>query len=196
MERVEEFTNFSPTSDLLDAGPDADGFYRAKSFDTATERPRNRAGFRDVGRLARSVIESIAITMEIAPLCESPIEIDLAVPLIKAIRILDDATLSLGHQFELGRFRYDLSIVREGRAKPLILIECDGKEFHSTAEQTANDATKDALAANENIPLLRFSGSEIFRDLDICVSNVFSEMRFRGHLTYSDWEALELAFFV
>lgn len=196
MERAEEFTNFNPTFGLRDARPDSDGFYRAKSFDTATERPRNRAGFKHAGTVVASLIESIAIKMEIAPLCESPIESDLAVPLTKAIRIIDDPTLSLGHQFELGSFRYDLSVKREGRAKPLILIECDGKEFHSTAEQIANDSAKDALAAKEKIALLRFSGSEIYRDLDICVSKVFNEMRLRGHLTYSDWEALELALFV
>ena len=111
----------------------------------------------------------------------------------KAIRIIDDPTLSLGHQCPLGRFLYDLYVKREGRPKPLVLIECDGKEFHSTDDQIANDRAKGALAVKSGIPLFRFSGSEIFRELDRCVVQVFKALRLRGHITASDWDALELA---
>src|SRR5438105_1074777 len=100
--------------------PDFDGFYRAKSPDADDARPRDRGGFQPIPILA--ALESIAIAQEIGPLCESPIEVDLAVALTKAIRAIDDPTLSLGHQFPLDRFRYDLAIRREGRSKPLGLI--------------------------------------------------------------------------
>ena len=190
MERGEEFVNWTP-SFLGTQEPDFDGFYRAKSSDTNNERPRNRAGFEPVA--AAAVLESIAIAIEIAPLCDSQIEIDLAIPLTKAIRVIDDPTLSLSHQFPLGRFLYDLYLKREGRPKPLVLVECDGKEFHSTDDQIAKDRAKDALAAESGIPLLRFSGSEIFRELDRCVGQVFKGLRLRGHITASDWDALEFA---
>jgi very-short-patch-repair endonuclease len=190
MERGEEFVNWTP-SFLGTARPDIDGFYRAKTFDTNNERPRNRAGFEPIA--AAAVLETVLIAMEIAPHCDSQIEIDLAIPLTKAIHVIDDPTLSLGHQFPLGRFLYGLYVKREGRSKPLVLIECDGKEFHSTDDQIANDRAKNALAAKSGIPLFRFSGSEIFRELDSCVVQVFKGLRLRGHITASDWVALESA---
>ncbi len=192
MERAEEFANWTP-SFLGTQRPDFDGFYRAKPSDPDNARPRNRAGFEPIEAAATAAFESIAITTEIAPRCDSQIEIDLAIPLTKAIRIIDDPTLSLGHQFSLGRFLYDLYVKREGRRKPLVLIECDGKEFHSTDDQIANDRAKNALAAKSGIPLFRFSGSEIFCELDRCVVQVFEALRLGGHITASDWDALESA---
>jgi very-short-patch-repair endonuclease len=99
----------------------------------------------------------------------------------------------LGHQFLIDRFRYDLSIKREGQPKPFVLIECDGKEFHSTEEQIAHDLAKDALAAKAGISLLRFSGSEIYRELDRCVVQIFKGLRLRRKIVARDWDALELA---
>jgi very-short-patch-repair endonuclease len=192
MERGEEFVNWTPSL-LGTQRPDIDGFYRAKTSDADNERPRNRAGFEPIAAAARAALEAIATAMEIAPRCDSEIEIDLAISLIKAIRIIDDPSLSLGHQFTLGRFLYDLYVKRAGRLKPLVLIECDGKEFHSTNDQIAKDRAKDALAAKSGIPLFRFSGSEIFRELDRCVVKVFKALRLRGHITASDWDALKAA---
>jgi very-short-patch-repair endonuclease len=128
--------------------------------------------------------------MEIGSLCDSEIEVDLAVALTKALRVIDDPSLSLRHQLHLGRFLYDLYFKREGRSKPLVMIECDGKEFHSTDEQIANDRAKDTLAAKSGILLLRFSGSQIFRELDRCTKQVLKELRLCGHITASDWDAL------
>jgi very-short-patch-repair endonuclease len=128
--------------------------------------------------------------MEIGPRCDSEIEVDLAVALTKALRVIGDPTLSLRHQFRLGGFIYDLYFKCEGRSKPLAMIECDGKEFHFTDEQIANDRAKDALAAKSGILLLRFSGSQIFRELDRCTQQVLRELRLRSYITASDWDAL------
>jgi very-short-patch-repair endonuclease len=188
MERGEQFTGFIP-SHLGTQAPDLDGFYRAKAPDADDARPRDRSGFQPIA--ISSVLESIAIAQEIDSLCESPIELDLAVALTKALRAIDDPTLSLGHQFLLNRFRYDLAIKREGRSRPLVLIECDGKEFHSTEDRIAADRTKDALAAKAGIFLWRFSGSQIYRELDACVYRVLKAMRLRGQISARDWDALE-----
>jgi very-short-patch-repair endonuclease len=51
-------------------------------------------------------------------------------------------------------------------------VECDGKEFHSSVEQQANDALKDAAALKAGIRLIRLTGSEINRDADACASLV------------------------
>jgi very-short-patch-repair endonuclease len=112
------------------------------------------------------------------------------VALTKALRVIDDRTLSLRDQFQLGGFLFDLYIKREGRSKPLVLVECDGKEFHSTDEQIANDRAKDALAARSGILFHRFSGSQIFRELDRCTQQVLKGLRLCGHITPSNWDAL------
>jgi very-short-patch-repair endonuclease len=187
--RGEEFTNWTPNF-LGTQQPDFDGFYRHRPVEIDDERPRNRGGFEPVAVPAAGVLDSISIAMEIGSLCDSEIEVDLAVALTKALRIIDDPSLSLGHQFQLGRFLYDLYFKREGRSKPLVMIECDGKEFHSTDEQIANDRAKNALAVKSGILLLRFSGSQIFRDLDRCTQQVLKELRLFGHITASDWDAL------
>jgi very-short-patch-repair endonuclease len=69
-------------------------------------------------------------------------------------------------QYVLGRFRYDFAVRANWRPKPLLLVECDGKDFHSSAEQQANDALKDAAASHAGMRLIRFSGSKIHRDVD------------------------------
>jgi very-short-patch-repair endonuclease len=186
--RGEEFLNWTP-SFLGTQQPDFDGFYRHSPVEI-DERPRNRGGFEPIAVPAAQFLDSIAIAMEIGSLCDSEIEVDLAVALTKALRVIDDPSLSLRHQFHLGRFLYDLYFKREGRSKPLLMIECDGKEFHSTDEQIANDRAKDARAARLGIPLLRFSGSQIFRELDCCTQQVLRELRLCGHINTTDWDAL------
>ena len=80
-------------------------------------------------RIGDGSCDFVALAVEFCSRCELHIEIDLAVKLTKALRVIDDPTLSLGYQFKLARYRYDLSILREGRSKPLLLIECDGRNF-------------------------------------------------------------------
>ena len=88
----------------------------------------------------------------------------------------EDDDLVLYPQFPLARFRYDFAVVAKWKARPLVLIECDGKDFHSSADQQANDKLKDDAAANAGIRLLRFTGSEINSDVDACVRYALSAM--------------------
>lgn len=138
-----------------------------------------------------AAIESLAIACEIGPECESHIEVEFGVRLTKVFRLINDPTLSLKSQFTLGRYRYDFGIIREGRSKPIALIECDGKEFHQTQAQIENDHAKDRLAEQCGIHLFRFSGSAIYRDAQGCVLSVLRHMRYGGHLTQAQWAATE-----
>jgi very-short-patch-repair endonuclease len=138
-------------------------------------------------------IDTLSIACTIAPDCESPIEIDLGARLTKVFRVVDDPNLLLVPQYILGPFRYDFAITRKGRAKPIALVECDGKDFHQSEDQLANDRAKDSLAAKEGIFLFRFSGSEIFRDLNGCVAQILKMMRYRGHFTQQQCDVLDLA---
>jgi very-short-patch-repair endonuclease len=55
-------------------------------------------------------------------------------------------------------------------------MECDGKDFHSSADQQANDKLKDEAAANAGIRLIRFTGSQINGEVDACVRYALSAM--------------------
>jgi very-short-patch-repair endonuclease len=132
------------------------------------------------------VLENIASATAIAPECESPIEVELGARLSSAMRVINDPALSLVCQYRLGPYRYDFAIIRA--SNPLILIECDGSEFHSTEAQLANDRAKDDFAAKRGMLLLRFSGSEIFRDAKDCVRRILQIMRDRGHITLVQYE--------
>jgi hypothetical protein len=47
---------------------------------------------------------------------------------------------------------------------PLVVVECDGHEFHErTPEQASNDRRKDRALARLGIPVLRFTGTDVVR---------------------------------
>jgi very-short-patch-repair endonuclease len=147
----------------------------------------------ELKRISHVLIELVdvwASAATIAPKCESLIEIDLGGRIKHALSLIDDPTLSLVPQYVLGPFRYDFALSRNG--KPIALIECDGRDFHSTEEQVANDRAKDARAPKEGFLLFRFSGSEIFRDTKGCVRTIMRALRLRGYLTQQQWDTIEL----
>jgi very-short-patch-repair endonuclease len=133
-----------------------------------------------------TAIESAAESLTMAAVTESPIETFFGARFALRARPLcaalgwefavgtGDADMVLHPQFPLGRFRYDFAIRLKGRRRSLILVECDGKDFHSNSEQQANDALKDAAASNVGIRLIRFTGSELNRDVDVCVSHALA----------------------
>lgn len=54
-----------------------------------------------------------------------------------------------------------------------VAIECDGHAFHEkTKEQAASDKKRDRAIVTAGFPVLRFTGSEIFRDTLGCVGQV------------------------
>jgi very-short-patch-repair endonuclease len=138
-------------------------------------------------------LDSLSIACSLESRCESPIEIDLATRVTKALRVIGDDTLSLVPQYVLGPYRYDFAIVRGGRTNPVVLVECDGKEFHSTPEQLLNDTAKNRLAKARGTILLRFAGAEIYREPGLCVAKMLKTMRFQGHLTQQQCDLLDAA---
>lgn len=93
--------------------------------------------------------------------------------LCKMINLRDtpDALLLIP-QFAWSYYRSDWAILNPKRADAL-LIECDGKDFHSSPEQKAHDAKKDAAALDYGYLTMRFTGSQIHRDADGCAQKVF-----------------------
>jgi very-short-patch-repair endonuclease len=134
-------------------------------------------------------VECAAESYTMSGVTESPIETIFGAKLALALRPVceelgwtfsvgaqSDADVSLQRQYPLQRFRYDFAILAKGQSQPLVLIECDGKDFHSTEEQQANDRLKDEAALKARVLLVRFSGSEINGDIDRCIGRTLRSM--------------------
>jgi very-short-patch-repair endonuclease len=148
--------------------------------------------FKPFSMCLREALDSASIAHSFEAQCDSYIEIELGIKLAKALRVTGDAFV-LKPQFPLGRYLYDWAILRKEHQHPVILVECDGKEFHSTPEQMENDARKDKLARSKRIFLRRFAGSEIHRAPDHCVAKILMTMWYQGHLRQRECDLLDEA---
>lgn len=129
----------------------------------------------------------------LSKICESPIEVALGATILMKDRIdpymrgnginvasskeIDDygpKKWLLVPQYEWHEFRIDLALRVPRYRFEWIFIECDGHEFHErTKEQAARDRQRDREIQSAGIPVLRFTGSEIHRDLSGCGEQVF-----------------------
>lgn len=75
-------------------------------------------------------------------------------------------------------YRVDFLVILNTRhvtvsPQPSFVVECDGHDFHEkTKEQAARDKKRDRDIQELGIPVFRFTGSEIHRDLDACVDQL------------------------
>ena len=63
----------------------------------------------------------------------------------------------------------DFSVYTAKPIKAKFLIECDGHEYHSSKQQIAHDNQRQRDLENEGYIIIRFSGSEIYKDVVKCV---------------------------
>jgi very-short-patch-repair endonuclease len=55
----------------------------------------------------------------------------------------------------------------------LLIVECDGHEFHEkTREQASKDKERDRNLVKSGCAVLRYTGSEIYNDVDKCVIEI------------------------
>ena len=94
--------------------------------------------------------------------CESPIEIKLFEALIKQ-------GYQVYTQVPCGRYRIDLAIFL---SKKRIAIEADGRDFHSSFQQKEHDNKRDLYLKKHGWEVIRFTGSEIYRNSDKCVEQI------------------------
>lgn len=82
--------------------------------------------------------------------------------------------------FLICRYDYDVLFDADGnpgdeilRRRPLLVVECDGHDFHErTKEQAAHDKERDREMQIAGYRVMRFTGSEIHRDVEKCVAAV------------------------
>jgi very-short-patch-repair endonuclease len=80
--------------------------------------------------------------------------------------------LLLVPQFKWAVYRSDWAIYNP-KTSGALLIECDGKEFHSTPDRISHDARKDQAAHDHGYLTMRFTGAQINRSADDCAREIF-----------------------
>lgn len=117
-----------------------------------------------IGLYVQPFLKRAAIGAALHTECESPIEVQLGIQLV----LLIGEAYQIVPQFKFGKYRIDFAVVPLRQSIPVLFIECDGAEFHSTAEQIANDRRKDAKAQEAGVKLVRFTGKEIYHSAEAC----------------------------
>ena len=105
--------------------------------------------------------------------CESSIE-RLFLETFDAIRTKNIHTMYdywLNPQVEIGNYRVDFELVNHKDKK--IIVECDGHEFHQKSkQQVEKDNQRERDLKKLGYEVVRFSGSEIFKDAEKCVEDL------------------------
>lgn len=77
-------------------------------------------------------------------------------------------------QAQVGKYRVDFLLwIQRGDKFGGVVVECDGHAFHErTKEQAARDKSRDRDLLSAGYPVMRFTGSEIYRDPRACAEQV------------------------
>lgn len=139
-----------------------------------------------LGSTLARVLERATAASEACVAADSPIETILGAAIILCFNNADKPLklcapderhnagrgLLLIPQFDWSYYRSDWAIYNP-KTTGALLIECDGKEFHSSADQIAHDQKKDAAAHDRGYLVMRFTGSQIHRNADGCANKIF-----------------------
>lgn len=138
-----------------------------------------------LGGLFGSIVERARAAMIANQSADSPIESILGAativcfrqngkPLIIASEPSEEAKgLLFIPQFKWSIYRSDWAIYNP-KTSGALLIECDGKDFHSSDDQILHDSRKDQAAHDRGFLTMRFSGSRIHRHSDECAKEIFN----------------------
>lgn len=84
-------------------------------------------------------------------------------------------------QYVVGPYRVDFALRFDGTRRRLV-VECDGFEFHDrNIEQAAADKARDRFLLKSGWPVMRFTGSEITRQLDLCLADIVEYLTGAAH---------------
>lgn len=102
--------------------------------------------------------------------------------------------LYVSPQVEIGGYRVDFMFGGKIRGEThLLAVECDGHEYHEkTKEQAMRDKSRDRDLLGRGVPVMRFTGSEIWKDPTACVEQVdlyFFDLAYRKHFPEGDWRS-------
>lgn len=82
-------------------------------------------------------------------------------------------TCEIFPQYEALNYRLDFAVIGDYFK---IDVECDGIQYHSLSEQVQKDKIRDRALTMNGFLVMRFTGSEIFRDAEGCARQVMTCM--------------------
>ncbi len=90
-------------------------------------------------------------------------------------------------EVSIGPYRVDFLV--DDRNGATLVVECDGHDYHErTKEQAAHDRQRDRyLLAVHGLTTARFTGSEIYRDVEACGDEVVNIMRDIGSRQFDEY---------
>lgn len=104
---------------------------------------------------------------------ESPIEAKLMQAIRGWMHHHGASGFTLLTQCRIGPYRADLLVTDTRRDEPRkLVVECDGRDFHSREKDMDRDRRRDRWFAANHIAVMRFSGAEIHRDARGCAAQV------------------------
>jgi len=109
----------------------------------------------------RSAVEHLRWLLY-APNTESPIEDSFWRASCRCVR-------GIIPQVNIGKYRVDFAIPEHH-----IAIELDGHDYHKSKEQRTHDAKRERYLEREGWRVIRFTGSEVYKDVDKCVGEVLA----------------------
>lgn len=87
---------------------------------------------------------------------------------------LEERNINYKFQYPFKGYVLDFLIEANGRC---LDVECDGKEFHSSVQAVEHDRIRNNVMAANNIYVLRFSGTEIWKDVRACVDLIENSLK-------------------
>jgi very-short-patch-repair endonuclease len=145
--------------------------------------------------------ERIRLRRYLLSKCESPLEQRLLMKFMEltaqaganCIITQDCVCMDFGpHWIELlpqaqicdGRYRADFLLdvrLNDGAARHAIVVEVDGHDYHErTKEQARRDKRRDRDMAAEGLTVLRFTGSEVWKDSNAVVFEILRIVQIKG----------------
>lgn len=103
---------------------------------------------------------------------ESPIELKLLQAIRGWLEHNDIDYVTARTQVRMGPYRCDILLEDGSIGGRSLLIECDGREWHTAKNQVDRDKMRDRWFAARGIPVMRFSGAEIHRDARGCAAQI------------------------
>ena len=84
-------------------------------------------------------------------------------------KALNKKGLSFTVQAFIGKYHVDFLVEKNGMQ---VVVECDGKAYHSSDEAKAKDKERDSYLQGQGYPVLRFTGGEINGSISWCVEQI------------------------
>jgi len=88
---------------------------------------------------------------------------------------LNKTKLEYRQQEKIGKYRVDFFFPKSN-----LIVEIDGREYHSSTEQRQKDFERELALIKKGYTVLRFTGSQVYKDTQGCVDKIYKFLE--GHL--------------